>query len=68
VIKEALKPHYKSGSITADQYTIINRDLSRRLYKEVPEESLSEETRRHCEKIANNEVAKAISELKEINV
>lgn len=68
MIKAALKPHYKSGSITADEYTIINRDLSRRLYKEVPEESLSEETRRHCEKLAHNEVAKAVSDLKEIKV
>ncbi|KAK9772606.1 hypothetical protein AB5N19_04871 [Seiridium cardinale] len=68
MIKAALKPHYKSGSITADEYTIINRDLSRRLYREVPEDSLSEETRQHCEKLAYNEVAKAVSNLKEIKV
>lgn len=68
MIKAALKPHYNSGSITADEYTMINRDLSRRLYKEVPEESLSDETRRHCEKLAQNEVAKAVSDLKEIKV
>ncbi|KAI1844720.1 hypothetical protein JX265_007021 [Neoarthrinium moseri] len=68
IIKAALKPHYKSGSINADQYTIINRDLSRKLYKEVPEETLSDETRRHYEKMATKEVARAISELKEIRV
>lgn len=68
IIKAALKPHYNSGSITADEYTNINRDLSRRLYKEVPEVSLDEETRRHCEKLAHNEVAKAVSDLKEIKV
>lgn len=68
IIKAALKPHYNSGSITADEYTNINRDLSRRLYKEVPEVSLNEETRRNCEKLAHNEVAKAVSDLKEIRV
>ncbi|KAH8653695.1 hypothetical protein BX600DRAFT_515943 [Xylariales sp. PMI_506] len=64
IITEALKPHYKSGSINADQYTAINRDLSRKLYTEVTDEALSDNTRRHCEKIAAKEVARAISDLK----
>lgn len=68
IIKAALKPHYKSGDITTDQYTAINRDLSRKLYKEVPKESLDDDTRRRCEQLASKEVAKAVSELKEIKV
>ncbi|KAI0127570.1 hypothetical protein BJ170DRAFT_379005 [Xylariales sp. AK1849] len=68
IIKAALKPHYKSGNITADQYTAINRGVSRKLYQEVPEESLDDDTRRRCEKTATQEVAKAVSDLREIKV
>lgn len=64
IVKAALKPHYKSGSITADQYTTINRDLSRKLYKEMTDEILSDEVRSRCEKLATKEVARAVAELK----
>ncbi|OTA89575.1 hypothetical protein M434DRAFT_23321 [Hypoxylon sp. CO27-5] len=52
IVKDALKPHWKSGHITADQYASINRDLSHKLYKE------------RFEQIATKEVAKAIADLK----
>jgi hypothetical protein len=67
IIKSALKPYYKSGRITADQYTSINRDLSRRLYKEVsPDEVLNDDARQRCERMATKEVAKAVAEVKDV--
>ncbi|KAI1101978.1 hypothetical protein F4804DRAFT_280850 [Jackrogersella minutella] len=64
IVKDALKPHWKSGHITADQYASINRDLSHKLYKEVSDESLNDDARQRFEKIATTEVARAISDLK----
>ncbi|KAI0391520.1 hypothetical protein F5Y17DRAFT_404997 [Xylariaceae sp. FL0594] len=64
IVKDALKPHWKSGVITADQYANINRDLSHRLYREVSEPDLDERARSRFEQIATKEVARAVSELK----
>jgi len=64
IVKDALKPHWKSGQITADQYANINRDLSHRLYREVSEPDLDERARSRFEQIATKEVARAVSELK----
>lgn len=65
IVKNALKSHWKSGHITADQYAVINRDLSRKLYEEVSlERSLTEDARQRCEKIASKEVSQAVAELK----
>ncbi|KAI0376848.1 hypothetical protein F5Y04DRAFT_196929 [Hypomontagnella monticulosa] len=64
IVKNALKPHWKSGHITADQYASINRDLSHKLYKEVSDESLNDEARQRFEKIATSEVARAVADLK----
>ncbi|KAI1803563.1 hypothetical protein F4811DRAFT_553794 [Daldinia bambusicola] len=64
IVKDALKPHWKSGHITADQYASINRDLSHKLYKEVSDDSLDEDARQRFEKIANKEVARAVADLK----
>ncbi|KAI0881843.1 uncharacterized protein GGS22DRAFT_51372 [Annulohypoxylon maeteangense] len=63
IVKDALKPHWNSGQITADQYASINRDLSHMLYKEVSEDSLDEDARRRFEKIASQEVTKAVADL-----
>lgn len=65
IVKNALKPHWKSGQITADQYAVINRDLSRKLYEEVSlERSLTEDARHRCESIATKEVLQAVAGLK----
>ncbi|KAK6833544.1 hypothetical protein PG990_001663 [Apiospora arundinis] len=64
ITKAALKPHFRAGSINADQYTAINRDLSRKLYMQVPDEGLDHDTRIKCETLASKEVAKAVAELK----
>ena len=64
IVKDALKSHWKSGQITADQYSTINRDVSRRLYEEVSDIALNDDIRHRCEKIATSEVAKAVAGLK----
>ncbi|KAI0480130.1 hypothetical protein GGR56DRAFT_254774 [Xylariaceae sp. FL0804] len=64
IVKDALKPHWKSRQLTADQYSSINRDLSHKLYKEVRDPALDEDSRDRFEKIATREVARAVAELK----
>ncbi|KAI1074111.1 hypothetical protein F5B20DRAFT_586642 [Whalleya microplaca] len=64
IVKDALKPHWKSGNITADQYASINRDLSHKLYREVSEDALNDDARQRFEKIATKEVTRAIADLK----
>ncbi|KAJ2968721.1 hypothetical protein NUW58_g10159 [Xylaria curta] len=64
IVKDALKPHWKSGQLTADQYASINRDLSHKLYKEVSELELDDQARVRFEKIATKEVARAVADIK----
>ncbi|KAI1203750.1 hypothetical protein F5X97DRAFT_641 [Nemania serpens] len=64
IVKDALKPHWKSGQLTADQYASINRDLSHKLYKEAPGVALDDEARTRFEKIATKEVARAVADIK----
>jgi hypothetical protein len=64
IVKDALKPHWKSGHLTAEQYSVINRDLSHRLYREVSELDLDDQARNRFEKIATKEVAQAVAGLK----
>ena len=66
IVRGALKPHWKSRHITSQQYEIINRDVSRKLYEEVSEPSkntLNEDCKQRCESIATREVARAIAGL-----
>jgi hypothetical protein len=63
IVKDALKPHWKSGQLTADQYASINRDLSHKLYKEVCKLELDNQSRNRFEKIATQEVAQAVADL-----
>ncbi|CAK7213163.1 hypothetical protein SCUCBS95973_001707 [Sporothrix curviconia] len=64
VVRSALKPHWKSSHLTADQYAAINRDVSRKLYEEVTNPSIVDtEVRRLWEQKANREVARAVADL-----
>ncbi|KAK7753446.1 hypothetical protein SLS62_004521 [Diatrype stigma] len=64
MVKGALKPHWKSGQLTADQYATINRDVSRKLYEEVADAPLNDDVRHRCEEIATTEVEKAVASIK----
>jgi hypothetical protein len=64
IVKSALRPHWRAQKLTSDQYVIINRDISRKLYEEVRDAtSLDDETRRSWEKRATQEVAQAVEGL-----
>ena len=66
MVTTALKPHYHSNTVSKDQYTDINRNVSRMLYDKVGDKgSIDGEARDAYAKMAQEEVAKAISFLKD---
>lgn len=67
MVKAALKPHYRQKSINKDEYTDINRDVSRKLYDMVGDASaLSDQRERErFQDAADEEVANAVSALNE---
>ncbi|OAA54133.1 phd and ring finger domain protein [Niveomyces insectorum RCEF 264] len=65
IVRTALKPHWKSSQLTADQYAAINRDVSRKLYDEVTNPAaVDTEARRLWEQKANREVERAVADLR----
>lgn len=66
IVRSALKPHWRSSRLTAEQYAAINRDISRKLYEQVqdPSAAVGDETRHTWESLATKEVARAVSDLK----
>ena len=65
MVSTALKPHYQSNSVSKDQYTDINRNVSRMLYDRLGETGIViGEEREAYERLAYDEVAKAIQSLK----
>ncbi|KAB5570559.1 hypothetical protein GE09DRAFT_711635 [Coniochaeta sp. 2T2.1] len=65
IVRDALRPHWKSAQLTSTQYATINRDVSHKLYDEVADPTaIDEEDRKNWEKMASKEVARAVSELK----
>lgn len=65
LVSAALKPHYNEQKISKDEYTIINRDISRMLYDQIGEfEALDVNGKAKWEKVAGEEVSKAIGALK----
>lgn len=64
MVGTALKPHYREKTISKDQYTEINRSISRTLYERAGiVESLEPEPRADLEKVAQAEVQKTIDDL-----
>lgn len=65
LVEAALKPHYHDNTISKDEYTTINRDISRMLYDKIGDfEALGIEGKAKWEKVAGEEVNKAIGALK----
>ncbi|KAK3313520.1 hypothetical protein B0H66DRAFT_536784 [Apodospora peruviana] len=65
IVRSALRPHWRSKQLTSDQYASINRAVSQKLYKEVRDPAtVTESARQNWEKLATNEVARAVAELK----
>lgn len=65
MVSAALKPYYKSNTISKDQYTGINRNISRMIYERVGDTgSVNGDAKESWERLASNEVAKAVESLK----
>ena len=65
LVSAALKPHYHEQKISKDEYTTINRDVSRMLYDKIGDfEALDLEGRARWEKVAGEEVNKAVIALR----
>jgi len=64
MVGAALKPHYRAKSISKDQFTEINRTLSRKLYERVgTAETLGPEARADIEAVAKHEVQNTLGAL-----
>lgn len=62
----ALKPHYRCRGVSKDEYTDINRKISRKLYERVGNVStLEAELRADIERSAREEVGSAVETLKQ---
>jgi hypothetical protein len=65
IVRDALRPHWKSEKMTATQYATINREVSHKLYAEIKDPAaIDEDTKKNWEQIAAKEVERAVSELK----
>ncbi|KAJ5488625.1 hypothetical protein N7539_003515 [Penicillium diatomitis] len=68
MVSTALKPHYRSKTITREQFTETNRTISRLLYKRVGKaQTLGPEVRTDLENTANFEVQKTVGALHKKN-
>ena len=70
MVTAALKPIYRKGMIDTEQYTIVNREISRMLYDKVGEAGgMADGTEREMwQSIAAHEVDNALKKLKEREV
>jgi hypothetical protein len=65
MVGTALKPHYRKKTISKDQYTNINRTISRMLYDRVGDkQTLESDERTNLETEARYEVQNTVDALK----
>lgn len=66
MVKLALGTRYRDKEITKDQYTDINRDVSRKLYDMVKDvgELADKEQRERWQSVADDEVKKAVGAIR----
>jgi hypothetical protein len=65
IVRDVLRPHWKSEKLTAAQYATINREVSHKLYEEITDPTaIDEDDKKNWEKLATREVERAVSELK----
>ena len=65
LVSAALKPYYHEQKISKDEFTRINRDVSRMLYEKIGDfEALDLEGKARWEKVAGDEVDKALVALR----
>ncbi|KMU77986.1 hypothetical protein CISG_06895 [Coccidioides immitis RMSCC 3703] len=70
IVRAALKPHYRKHLVTKEEYTEINKRISRMLYEfAASKESgdpMDAESKARWAHIANNEVMKAVQRIQEL--
>jgi hypothetical protein len=65
MVSAALKPFYNEQIISRDEYTNVNRDTCHKLYDKIGDfEALDVEGKARWEKVAGEEVTKAVGALK----
>jgi hypothetical protein len=64
MVSAALKPYYKSNAVSKDQYTEINRKISRMIYEQIGETGSVNDDSEIWERVASDEVGKAVELLK----
>lgn len=65
MVSAALKPYYKKNTISKDQYTDINRNISRMIYERIGDTgTVNGEAKENWERLASDEVARAVESLK----
>ena len=66
MVKAVLGPRYRNDEITKDQYTDINRDVSRLMYDKIggAEGLADQEERDKWQKFANDEVERAVEQIR----
>lgn len=65
MVQAALRPLYRGRGLSKHDYTVINRDVSRKLYDQVGDvSSLDDKAKRQWEEVAAMEVGKAVRALK----
>ena len=69
LVGRALKPHYRARGVSKDEYTDINRNISRKLYERAGNaetlDAVDAETRSDIEKAAREDVRTAVEALKQ---
>ncbi|KAI9734523.1 MAG: hypothetical protein M1834_002123 [Cirrosporium novae-zelandiae] len=70
LVTTALKPYYHKQDISKDEYTSINRNVSRTLYELIGDDvsNLDEYTKEKWEKEANEKVEEAVKEMKSLKL
>ena len=69
LVKDALKSPYRNNQLSKDQYTEINRNVSRMLYDKVGDEgNLNDDTNETWKRMASEEVARAVQSLQETTI
>lgn len=65
LVGKALKPYYRRDYVTKEEYTDINRTISRKLYERASDsETLDDDAKANLASIAKEEVQKAIATLR----
>ena len=65
MVQAALKPFYHNGTLSKENYTVVNRDVSRMLYDLIGDVTRLDGQNRKCwEDIATTEVRKAVESLR----